>query len=618
MESPDEITTSSNAPEVEKNLRAIQALSERFEKDFETLDKIANSNEANVDPETLNSQLTRDVSLLIKGLRTSVENYIEASRIVDDTSLLEVNQAKDLLLPQDNVERLHYDLKSLSSIRNTYLNWIDDKLREYKLLKSVSTGSRTESPLKEYDNICTQFEQQPGKPGSFTDVGDIVGVEDIRKYFEDSIFGPILNKSLYPAGRNPKILLYGPPGTGKTAIVVAIFNDAMNNPLYKDKLKLLLFAPNTSSLGSKYKSESANIVTGTFRCANAMALKYQEETGIPTRSIVFIDEFDSIVPKRGSANIQQEDISVINALLQILDGVNRFNNVIFIGATNLPTKIDPAILSRMTFQSYVKRPDASDIAELLRKEIAKDLRRTFGFPVNSKDNSIRLLLGNLDEASLQSIGVIAYDKKLTGRDVVNGFYQALNRRAARAKEKNLFVEFPYGPDTNTIDTWYVSIDSFPPEIWEWVWKTKANQIKADKPFRKYDNLVMDDKPYKSLSYYPYFNANDFGADFGFVTIPSSWNSQSSYNIPTLLESKKGNSKPDGIYNFSSTEGLGLLATFWNEQKKVTSIPCVLFYAIRYTNDPSADEALFANLFNSTDVTTSIKDAIGIQVVNGFW
>ena len=117
------------------------------------------------------------------------------------------------------------------------------------------------------------------------------------------------------------VLLYGPPGTGKTLIAKAVANEV-------DAHFISLSGP---EIMSKYYGESEKGLREKF-----------EEAEQNAPAIIFIDEIDSIAPKR--AEVQGEvERRVVAQLLALMDGLKGRGQVIVIAATNLPDAIDPAL-----------------------------------------------------------------------------------------------------------------------------------------------------------------------------------------------------------------------------------------------------------------------------------
>jgi transitional endoplasmic reticulum ATPase len=99
---------------------------------------------------------------------------------------------------------------------------------------------------------------------------------------------------------------------------------------------------------SKWFGESENEIAHLFLRARQVA-----------PSVVFIDEIDSLVPRRGSGESSKMSDGVVNALLSEIDGLDESRGVVVLGATNQPMLIDPALLRPGRFDEliYVPIPD---------------------------------------------------------------------------------------------------------------------------------------------------------------------------------------------------------------------------------------------------------------------
>jgi transitional endoplasmic reticulum ATPase len=170
-------------------------------------------------------------------------------------------------------------------------------------------------------------------------VGGLDSIKDeLIKIIEGNIKYPkIFEKLKY---KPPKgILLFGPPGTGKTLIVRAIAS----------KRKMNFISVKGPELLSKGVGDSEKHVREAFRKARQAA---------PT--ILFFDEIDSLIPKRGSiADSTHVTESVMSQFLTELDGIEELKDVIVIAATNRPDLLDPAILrpGRLDKHIYLSAPD---------------------------------------------------------------------------------------------------------------------------------------------------------------------------------------------------------------------------------------------------------------------
>ena len=120
------------------------------------------------------------------------------------------------------------------------------------------------------------------------------------------------------------VLLHGPPGTGKTLIAKAVASETQAH----------FTSINGPEIISKYYGESEKQLREIFDEATANA-----------PAIIFIDELDSIAPKREDVSGEVER-RVVAQLLTLLDGMQGRDNEVVIGATNRRDAIDPALRRR--------------------------------------------------------------------------------------------------------------------------------------------------------------------------------------------------------------------------------------------------------------------------------
>ncbi len=167
----------------------------------------------------------------------------------------------------------------------------------------------------------------------------------IREMIELPMKSPELFKRL---GITPPkgVLLMGPPGTGKTLIAQAVANESGAN------FKVI----NGPEIMSKFYGESEQKLRETF-----------EEAEKNAPSIIFIDELDSIAPKRAEVTGEVER-RVVAQLLSLMDGLAGRGQVIVIGATNRPDDIDEALRrpGRFDREIVIGVPDKKGRLEILQ------------------------------------------------------------------------------------------------------------------------------------------------------------------------------------------------------------------------------------------------------------
>jgi transitional endoplasmic reticulum ATPase len=142
------------------------------------------------------------------------------------------------------------------------------------------------------------------------------------------------------------VLLYGPPGTGKTLLAKAVANESNAH----------FISISGPEIMSKFYGESEARLREIFKEAKEKA---------PT--IVFIDEIDSIAPKREEVTGEVER-RVVSQLLSLMDGLEARGKVIVIAATNRPNALDPALRrpGRFDREIEIKVPDKKARQEILQ------------------------------------------------------------------------------------------------------------------------------------------------------------------------------------------------------------------------------------------------------------
>nr|QKN61277.1 cell division cycle protein 48 homolog isoform X2 [Rehmannia glutinosa] len=180
----------------------------------------------------------------------------------------------------------------------------------------------------------------------YDDVGGVrKQMAQIRELVELPLRHPQLFKSI--GVKPPKgILLYGPPGSGKTLIARAVANET----------GAFFFLINGPEIMSKLAGESESNLRKAF-----------EEAEKNAPSIIFIDELDSIAPKREKTHGEVER-RIVSQLLTLMDGLKSRSHVIVMGATNRPNSIDPALrrFGRFDREIDIGVPDEVGRLEVLR------------------------------------------------------------------------------------------------------------------------------------------------------------------------------------------------------------------------------------------------------------
>ncbi|MFA5303548.1 MAG: CDC48 family AAA ATPase [Candidatus Nanoarchaeia archaeon] len=251
---------------------------------------------------------------------------------------------------------------------------------------------------------------------------DIGGLEEVKQMLKESVEWPIKHaENFKKLGIRPPrgILLYGPPGTGKTMLAKAAAKETEMNFISIKGPELL----------SKWVGESEKAVRETFRKARQVA-----------PCIIFFDEIDSLVPRRGlrsdSSGVTEQ---VVNQLLTELDGLEELQNVIIIAATNRPDMIDPGMLrpGRLDRLIMVPAPD-----EAARIEIMKVHTQNMPLAKTVKIEELAKNMENYTGADIENVcreaAMIALRENIESKEVtLKNFKQALENSKPSVDEETI-------------------------------------------------------------------------------------------------------------------------------------------------------------------------------------
>lgn len=286
--------------------------------------------------------------------------------------------------------------------------------------------------------IGEQVKEQPqtGPRISYEDVGGMRPViQKVREMIELPLRHPELFERL--GVEAPKgVLLYGPPGTGKTLLARAVASETNAN----------FYSIGGPEIMSKYYGESEERLRDVFK---------QAQENAP--SIIFIDELDSIAPKREEVTGEVEK-RVVSQLLSLMDGLQSRGKVVVIGATNRVNALDPALRRPGRFDREIEIgvPDKEGRLEIMQihtrgMPLAEDvdLKRladiTHGFvgadlEALAKEAAIRALRRILPEVNMEAESVpVAILNKIK---VMNADFLDALKEVEPSAMREVLVEVP--------------------------------------------------------------------------------------------------------------------------------------------------------------------------------
>ncbi len=216
----------------------------------------------------------------------------------------------------------------------------EDKISSEILQKIEITNDDFKDALKEVRPSALREVQVQIPDVNWDDVG---GLDELKDELREAVEWPIKHKEAYdyvdveaPKG----VLLHGPPGTGKTLIAKALAKMTDSNFISIKGPELL----------SKWVGESEKGVREIFRKARQAA-----------PCIIFLDEVDALVPRRGTGNSDSHVTeNIVSQILTEIDGLEELHNVLIIGATNRLDIVDEAILRPGRFDRIIEvgNPDS--------------------------------------------------------------------------------------------------------------------------------------------------------------------------------------------------------------------------------------------------------------------
>ena len=304
-----------------------------------------------------------------KNLRSNIR--IRLGDTVTITSVKEVKAAKSITVQpfKESIEGLKGDIFDVYvkpyfsgkfrpvKVEDTFVAHGGMREVEFKI-SSISWGDKADDNNADFCIVgdeTTIILEEDAIPRSEDNRLDEVGYDDIggcsrqMAQIREMVELPLRHPQIFRTiGIAPPrgVLMYGPPGSGKTILARAV---AAETDAY-------LFVINGPEIMSKLAGDSESNLRKAF-----------EEAEKNSPAIIFIDEIDSIAPKRDKAGGEVER-RIVSQLLTLMDGIKASSNVVVIAATNRPNVIDPALrrFGRFDRELDIGVPDEEGRLEVLR------------------------------------------------------------------------------------------------------------------------------------------------------------------------------------------------------------------------------------------------------------
>ena len=225
-------------------------------------------------------------------------------------------------------------------------------------LKEKAKKQDKEAPRKEIKaHVDDPDEQPPASEWELQEkpeikLDDVAGLDEVKQALREDVINVFAHAEVYERFKvegGGGVLMYGPPGNGKTFIAKAVAGE----------LDAAFFPVDVSQIKDKYVGETEKNMHRLFEEAN----KHE-------RAVIFLDEIDALLSKRGN-----QKVNAVTQFLILADGIVKSKNcLLLLGATNKPWSIDPAALrpGRFGKQIYVGLPDGTAreaIARYCLKEV---------------------------------------------------------------------------------------------------------------------------------------------------------------------------------------------------------------------------------------------------------
>lgn len=294
--------------------------------------------------------MTKDEAQIFEALKEKIGEYESLLKeIFDKTKVI----AKVVAGPIKENDQTFYRVK-VSGTEVMLVSATEEELEVEQEVVVNDTCITRSLPKK----LVTVKKTEPFKKIGWEEVGGLKSqVQEIRRQFESQLKNASLCKEF---GVEPSkgALLYGPPGCGKTLISRVIASSIIDQKKGTSESFVYIKGP---ELLNKYVGSTEENIRKIFKDCRNLTLK----TG--SRSVIFIDEAESLLSRRGTGISSDMNSTVVPQFLAEMDGFDEHSPFVLL-STNIPQSLDPAIVreGRIDLKIEIKRPTKEDAVEIFQ------------------------------------------------------------------------------------------------------------------------------------------------------------------------------------------------------------------------------------------------------------
>jgi SpoVK/Ycf46/Vps4 family AAA+-type ATPase len=220
----------------------------------------------------------------------------------------------------------------------------------------------------------------------------------------------------FTAGKGISALFYGPPGTGKTLCAEAIAGE-LHRPL---------LTAHIPSLVSKWVGETETNLDRLFKKAKSQ------------NAVLFFDEADSLLMKRGDGHASRHDDSIVNVLLKLIEQ----QEGLVIMATNMQGCLDPAVERRLSYRLHFSLPSPEQRSDIWKRLLPDSIALSDGIDFDILGREFALGGGNIKNAVFKAAFRAARSqRKITQKDLIH----AIREEAGGFQKKRVPIGFSAMP-----------------------------------------------------------------------------------------------------------------------------------------------------------------------------